>query len=191
MVTSSSQEFALEVTQVFIGKTTKRGSQERKSESARVDWLSAIRAEYAKHSSVALTLKYLGAATDAAGADILEMLLAEQFDDKPVLHQIEKRVTDGKLWATKALRADWVFVRDGVGWVSCDGEYVQQAILKKSANLQRYRVASDDVRLLVVADRTKNSGKLIIDGSFAPDLHGFNGVYFFSYPTNIECFGEH
>ena len=191
MITSSSQEFALEVTQVFIGKTTKKGSQDRSAESKKADWLSAIRVEYAKHSAAALSLKYLGAATDSAGVEILKRLLAEQFDDKPILHQIEKSVADGKLWVTKGFRADWIFVADGVGWVSGDAEYVQQAILKKSANLQKYRAASHDVRLLVIADRTKNSGKLTIDDEFVPTLHGFDGVYFLSYPINVKFFGVH
>ena len=190
IVTCDSHEFALEVTQVFVGKTTKKGSQDRRAESNRADWLDAIRAEYAKHSTADLSLKYLGAATDAAGTDILKMLLAEQFDDKSTLHQLEKRVADGKLWATKALRPEWTFMSDGVGWVSRDGAMIQQAIQKKSVNLPKYSLANRDVRLLVVADRLKNSGKLTVDESFTPALHGFKGVYFLSYPDSVACFGE-
>ena len=46
-------------------------------------------------------------------------------------------------------------------------------------------------RLLVIADRTKNSGKLTIDDEFVPTLHGFDGVYFLSYPINVKFFGVH
>lgn len=49
--------------------------------------------------------------------------------------------------------------------------------------MTRYReAAGSDIRLLLVADRILNSGKLLLEERGAYDFHGFRAVYFFPYP---------
>lgn len=55
--------------------------------------------------------------------------------------------------------------------------------------LARYReAAGPDIRLLLVADRICNSGKLMLDEGTALDVQGFQVVYFFSYPESVTIF---
>jgi hypothetical protein len=59
------------------------------------------------------------------------------------------------------------------------------AIAKKAGELTRYRsAAGDDVRLLLVANRINNSGKLELEAGAQFDFHGFNAVYLFPYPED-------
>jgi hypothetical protein len=50
------------------------------------------------------------------------------------------------------------------------------------------RAAGPDIRLLLVADRIHNSGKLMLDDTAALDTEGFQVVYFFPYPEEVIIF---
>jgi len=166
----------------------RKGSRARAGESQRERWLSGLRQDYEKRVSVTLDLKFLGTPTDAAYSSIMAALIDEGFAEKPLAHRMERAVYGGKVWATKALRPTWRFMKDSVGWVSRDAAILQNAIDKKAANLDEYRKACSDVRLLVVANRLLNSGKLAIDDGAAPNLCGFDVVYFLSHPIEIRVF---
>jgi hypothetical protein len=70
---------------------------------------------------------------------------------------------------------------------------IEDEIKKESEKLLTYKKAvGPDIRLLIVADRLYNSGKLMIEGQPRWDLRGFQTVYFFSYPDTIKvCSREH
>jgi hypothetical protein len=79
-------------------------------------------------------------------------------------------------------------VNDRVGFVDCNPHAIIAArIAEKAGNLPRYKEAAGcvDIRLLLVADRISNSGKLTLDEKAQFDLHGFGEVYLFSYPENV------
>ncbi len=64
-------------------------------------------------------------------------------------------------------------------------------IEKKSKKLPQYKaVAGDDIRLLLVADRIKNSGKIAPQAEDAFDFHGFKSVYLYPHPEGglSRCF---
>ena len=79
-----------------------------------------------------------------------------------------------------------------VGWVARNSELIiADAIRKKANELTRYRVAAGpDVRLLLVADRIHNSGKLMLDNTAVLDTQGFQVVYVFPYPEPLMAFTE-
>jgi hypothetical protein len=88
---------------------------------------------------------------------------------------------------TKGFRPNWYSVNDRVGFVDRNpNAIIKAAIAKKAQELAIYqKVAGADVRLLLVADRIHNSGKLIVDGTESNfNLHGFSAVYFFPHPEN-------
>jgi hypothetical protein len=87
---------------------------------------------------------------------------------------------------TKALRPDWYNVNDRVGFVDRTAHgIIADAIAKKANELTRYKEsAGSDIRLLLVADRISNSGKLMLDKGAQFDFHGFNAVYLFPYPED-------
>jgi hypothetical protein len=54
----------------------------------------------------------------------------------------------------------------------------------KSMKLQAYKASSglNDIRLLIVANRLKNSGKLALRANSSMEHQGFRNIYFLSYP---------
>ncbi len=77
----------------------------------------------------------------------------------------------------------WNYVSDKVGWMSnIDKDLIDRAIDGKSRNLQKYEKNISDVRLLLVSDKIFNSGKARLEDDITCDTHGFNNVYYLSYP---------
>jgi hypothetical protein len=69
---------------------------------------------------------------------------------------------------------------------------IADAIEKKSKELTRYKdAAGSDIRLLLVADRIHNSGKLFLDERVPFEFHGFHTVYLFPYPESVVILDDH
>jgi hypothetical protein len=83
-------------------------------------------------------------------------------------------------------------MKDRVGFVDRDPmPRIAAEVKKKSGKLPQYRQAADsDIRLLIVADRINNSGKLTLEEQASLDLLGFTVVYFFPYPEEVTVFGS-
>lgn len=188
LVSTDLGKFGLEVTECHIGPKTKGGSTGRAKESANQKWLSGIRDEFESHGGVKLHLRYRGQISDAARAELLRALFSARFNERSAFDSIEHRFDGGVVWAYKSPNPYWMFLNDRAGWVSRDGSYLQREIDAKAHKLRIYRQLCQDVRLLVVADRIYNSGKLELDVDFRPDLRGFDAVYFFSYPVMVTPF---
>ena len=97
-----------------------------------------------------------------------------------------------KLFVTKSLRSNWFSVNDQVGWVMRNPKsIIATEIEKKSKNLPQYKaVAGDDIRLLLVADRIKNSGKIAPQPEGAFEFRGFKAVYLYPYPEDAVALRE-
>ena len=124
-------------------------------------------------------------------AGIVPALVAEDLVSKPVGHHVVIDQGNGvRLHVTKAFRPEWFSVDHRVGWVDRSPlPIITDAINKKSNELERYRSAAGaDVRLLLVADRIQNSGKLMLDDTAALDTQGFQVVYVFPYPESVLVF---
>jgi hypothetical protein len=66
---------------------------------------------------------------------------------------------------------------------------IAASVAEKSHKLPRYiERAGPDVRLLVVADRYNNSGKLMLEDAVQLNRYGFEKVYFYSHPENVTVF---
>jgi hypothetical protein len=117
-------------------------------------------------------------------------LVAEDLGPKPVGHHLVIDQGDGlRLHATKAFRPEWFCVNHRVGWVDRNPLPIMDAIKKKSNELERYRAAAGpDIRLLLVADRIQNSGKLMLDDTIVLDTQGFQAVHLFPYPESVVTF---
>ncbi|MGH8099835.1 MAG: hypothetical protein ACREIW_00960, partial [Chthoniobacterales bacterium] len=97
-----------------------------------------------------------------------------------------------RVHVTKALRPNWFSVNDLAGFVDRNPhQRIAEAIGKKSNELRRYKaVVGNDVRLLLIADRIRNSGKLSLESGANFDFRGFTAVYFFSYPEAVIVLGD-
>jgi hypothetical protein len=95
-----------------------------------------------------------------------------------------------RLHVTKAFRPEWFSVNHRVGWVDRNPlPIITDAIKKKSNELERYGAAAGpDIRLLLVADRIQNSGKLMLDDTIVLDTQGLQAVYLFPYPESVMTF---
>jgi hypothetical protein len=83
-------------------------------------------------------------------------------------------------------------VNNRVGFVDRNPrKIIADAIETKARELPRYKdAAGPDIRLLLVADRIYNSGKLILEERVAFDFHGFQAVYFFPYPESVAILDD-
>ena len=194
LVTEGDHHFGLEVCEVFTGEQDESGSSMKKLESKKRKFIDELRRQYEAATAVTLTVKFVGI-TDAKDlATVVSALLAEDLAGKALgYHCVIDQNSGLRLHVTKALRADWYSVDDRVGLVNLSPmPRIVDAVEKKSQKLAEYsRAAGSDIRLLVVADRIFNGGKLA-PGEISPldtlDTKGFRVVYFFSSPESVTAF---
>jgi hypothetical protein len=96
---------------------------------------------------------------------VVPALLANDFPTKPVGHHVVIDNDIGlRIHVTKAFRPEWFSVNHRAGWVDRNPTpIIAEAVRKKSNELARYREAAGPViRLLLVANRINNSGKLML-----------------------------
>lgn len=195
VVTEGEQQFGLEVCEIFTGQEDRSGSIAKKEESDTQWTINNIRNEYEAVENVPLVVKFVGNMCAKNMAKATPALVAENLAAKPLGHHVILDLETGihprlRVHVTKALRADWFSVNDRVGWVDYNPMARIAAIVgKKSQKLPRYKnAAGEDIRLLVIADRIYNSGKLALENQATLDRKGFRTVYFFSYPESILIF---
>ncbi|MGR3517776.1 hypothetical protein [Sulfitobacter pontiacus] len=188
LVSSATGSFGLEITECQVGAKGKGGSKLREKESFNENWLKCIRLQFEKKTKTRIIVRYSGEVSQTAGDELLQELLSADFNSREQFKEISLNLTHGKAWASRSRASSWTNLDDRVGWVSNDMTFFQREIDKKARKLDRYRDACSDIRLLVVADRIYNSGKLSLPEGYRPDLLGFDAVYFFSYPEQINSF---
>lgn len=188
IVTEGDHKFGLEVTEIFAGEVSRKGSALKRDESDNHKAIEALRLEYEATHAEPLTVQFVGDYSDETVSRVVANLIAVDFPSKPIGH---KEIIDEKLGlrihATKGLRPIWYNVMDRVGWVDAKPRpKIEEAIKAKAAELDRYRYnAGGDIRLLIVADRINNSGKVALSDDEVFDLMGFEKVYFYSRPEGV------
>jgi len=200
IVTEGEQQFGLEVCEIFTGPQSKAGSHMKRKESETQRAVNALRHKYESKGDIPLTVKFVGDMCDENVAAILPALDAMNLSTKPFGHHDIIEVDEGKaklrVHVTRALQANWLSVNDRAGWIDRNPiDHIAEEIKKKSEKLPRYRKCAglNDIRLLVVANRIMNSGKLSLQECPAFDVRGFHVVYFLSYPesvTVLSCAGN-
>jgi len=161
----------------------------RESENQRS--VNALRADYEAITNFPLSVIFVGDISVANSAKIVPAIVAEGLASKPIGYHVTIDPEDRlRVYITRAFRAEWFSVNDRVGWVDRNPILrIADAIELKSKNLPRYeKIAGSDIRLLLVADRTSNSGKLKLEKSVQVDRKGFKLVYFLSYPETVTVF---
>jgi hypothetical protein len=116
---------------------------------------------------------------------VIPELILSDLPSKPIGHHFVIDTGTGlRVHVTKSLRPDWYNVNARVGFVDRNPQQIiADAIEKKPKELPRYQAAAGpDIRLMLVADRIHNSGKMMLEQPAAFDFHGFRAVYFFPYP---------
>jgi hypothetical protein len=189
--------FGLDVADIFAGSQNKHGSLRKRAESNTQKDLDSLRHQYEVNTGVNLCVKFLGRIAPDSLASVVSELVALDLAAKPLAYQTVVEIQIGleaplKLYVTKTMRSDWFAMSDRVGFVTPNPDTVLAGeIARKSKKLTLHKsIVGDDVRLLLVADRTQNSGKIGHTPHGAFDFHGFRAVYFFPYPDEVLVLRE-
>lgn len=153
--------------------------------------LELLQRQYEAATSTVLRVQIVGRLSSENIASIVPALVAKDLESKPAGHHLIIDLCNGlRLHVTKARRPEWISVNDRVGWVDRNPQSIIAAAIKKKANeLARYReAAGPDIRLMLVADRIHNSGKLMLDDAALLYTEGFQIVHFFSFPESVMTF---
>ncbi len=194
IVAEGTQQFGLEVTQIFVGAQGDRGSSSKAAEARMQRIVNELQRQYETIENIPLIVKFVGNMEPDNLATVIPALLAEDLPSKAVGYRLVHDTTVAhptrarlRVHITKGFRPDWYSVNERVGFVDRSPHGIIAAtIAKKAADLPRYKgAAGTDIRLLLVADRISNSGKLMLDQDTQFDLHGFKSVYLFPYPENV------
>ncbi len=185
IVTEAGHRFGLEVMDIFTGPQTHSGSSLKASESVTQNDINIMQRKYEAKANTSLHVRFVGMMNTNNMSKVLPALLTEDFQSKPISYHTVIDTDGGlRVHVTKSLRPDWFSVNHRVGFVDRDSNVViRTAVAKKAKLLATYqKVAGTDIRLLLVANRIYNSGKLnaLVEGKF--NLEGFSAVYFFPYP---------
>lgn len=191
IVSDGHERFGLEVSEVFTGSQTDIGSGMKRAESELQRRIEHLRRTFEKNANVTLRVRFVGDASPENMKAVIPALISADFASKPMFHRARIDLGNGLvLHVATAQRSEWMSVQSGVGWVDYNAmPLIANRVREKSTKLQRCRSEScPDVRLLLIANRLLNSGKLAIREPQALDLMGFNVVYFYSFPEDIFTF---
>jgi hypothetical protein len=191
VVHDGASTFGLEVSELFIGPQNRSGAILKRDESMRHKRLDTLRQQYEAHAAAPLIVKFVGDIGPEKLAKIVPALLQLDLPNKQVGHHQVLDHGDGlRVHVTKSNRPEWYSVNDRVGFVDTAPEMIiANAIQDKARELPRYRSEiGDDVRLLLIADRIQNSGRMELGPGSMFDLCGFSAVYFYPYPEQAVEF---
>jgi hypothetical protein len=197
IIADGDHYFGLDVADIFGGAQNVNGSVMKRAESDTQKQLNSLRRQYEDQTGVSLCVKFLGPIAADTLARVVPELAALDLAAKPLAYQTTVEILLGfdaplKLYVTKSNRSDWFAMNDRVGFVTRNPDsFIMAEITKKSQKLAQYKaLVGDDVRLLLVANRIQNSGKIGHKTDSAFNLHGFKAVYFFPYPEKALVLRE-
>ena len=192
-VRTASETFGLEVRQIFVDAETEFGSPAKRNESEKVKDILALSMRYYESGGRPILAKFLGQMSPATNKALIELMVSAAptypGPSKTIdAHGVKVFMTP--LPASFLNYSRWFFVNDRVGWLKqITVADLQYAINRKEANLGLYKQKFDNIDLLLVADRTFNSGKLVEADDLVVNNPGFRTIYFMSYPESIQRVG--
>jgi len=191
IVWEGPQTFGLEVSETFTGRHVRAGSVMKRQESETQRVINRLRRQYEEVTDLALRVQFVGNLCADTLKSVVPLLVAEDLQSKPVgYHFVIDQDNGLRVRVTRAFRPEWFSANDQLGWVDQRPlSRIAEAVAKKSNELPRYiEKAGPDVRLLLVANRYKNSGKMMLKEEDAQlDRCGFKGLFLF-LPRRRHCF---
>ncbi len=192
-VQSGASRFGLEICQVFVGRENSYGSPQKRGEASNSSLVSKLAEQYYELDGRPINAKVFGSLSNENILPIAQALV----NSAPPSPWKNASICFGgiKVFVT-ALPASmtrysrWTMAGDRVGWArQVSSNALQAAIDKKYERLQLYKEKYAEIDLLLVADRTFNSGRLLPPEVFDITNPGFRSVYFLSYPESIVQVG--
>lgn len=193
IVTENEDRFGLEVTSFFVGPIESKGALEKERESTSERRLLKLRMEFDPSDCLPLCVRLVGDTCDANLSIVVPTLHNLALQKKEIGYRTSFSIDEGParltVHVTRSFRHEWYDVGHRVGWVGVEWmDQFARTIAKKAKHLERYRDSSklSDIRLLIVSDRTMNSGRISLAVPPVVDCCGFQAVYLFPYPETVH-----
>lgn len=196
IVIEGTRQFGLEVCEISTGQQYEAGgSHMKRKESEAQKAVNTLQCKYESKENIPLSVMFVGDMCaknmDAVFEVLDEMKLSTMKIGDHEIIEVDEGPARLRVFVTRALRANWLSANNRAGAVDCDPvDRIAERIEKKSEKLPRYKECAglDDIRLLLVADHTMNSGKLLLEEGVTFDLRGFRIMYFFPHPDPVSIF---
>ena len=191
IVTEDRQRFGLELTEVFSGHSSRRGSHQKAREVRVQRCIDRLKGQYEAETGTSLSVQLVGDLSHENLNCLVPRLIAMGLACKPQGYRTQFSLDQSEESLSIHVRrtphgyARWRSVNDEVGWTVLNPtERIQMAVHDKAMQLADYRKRTDlsDQRLLVFCNAIMNSGKLRVTSDVTIDPAGFDAVYFFTYP---------
>ncbi|MCF6149292.1 MAG: hypothetical protein E3K37_11625 [Candidatus Kuenenia sp.] len=196
LIQTPADNFGLEVRDIFVDEHS-NGSFEKRSESFRQKLLNQLSAKYYEKKNSPILLEVSGPFDNKIAESILSYLLSIDFQEwKKIEHDIILNGTKTRLYvdglpSSFANYNRWRYIDDNIGWVQRISDIDVEIITKdKSLNIIKYKKNNNKVSLLIVANRIKNSGKLLLEKNSQINTHGFDKVFFYMHPLDAIVYGS-
>lgn len=193
LITVGSEQFGLEVTQVFRdqAEVDNSGSPAKAVESSCNKFLRQIATDY--YSAEGLPLHVQVLLPDSVSIEKAKLVDQIQLARPSIPWERTKIDIDEATLYLTALPHEagqytrWVCVNNSVAWRGKIGSAdVLPLIEEKTAHLMRYRAVIQRVELLVVVDTTQASGMVCWDPDQPfPSLQGFDAIHLYFHPAEL------
>lgn len=188
IVTTEFVKFGLEVREIYLDESC-MGSIKKANEKNNLTSIKKLADAYYKANRLSIKADLLG---EIGHHDVLlntilkEVLQLSEFEQKRIVPYDGCVIYVRRLPDNFGEYKRWNYVSDKVGWVNnIDKDVIDRAIIKKAKNIPKYATNISDIRLLLVSDRIFNSGKARLEDIIISDTHGFNEIYYLSYPEEV------
>ena len=193
IIGSGSQSFGVEVTQIFKDRS-RRGSKIKKDEAQREKFLIELAKEFYHRGGRPIALKSL--ILDLPNPSMTQGLLQNLVNESHHLQLWER----SKLCIESAFKkyaefyitrlpdiigeySRWICMDNMIGWIqSLDKVLLEKTIQEKSVKIRKYHDVIDNVILLIVIDRIKQSGMMEWGAHEMCCGCGFMSVYLHIFP---------
>lgn len=187
VIQDADARFGLEVTRILSGDLGS-GSPARKKEADGEKIVDRIRQAYELRTNTTIDVTFPTRPEQQHVTRFIDALIALEMDSREIGATVKLAIgPDGRaISARRSFHPVWKVADDAVGWVDKRGQaMLQNAVVSKARKISAYQLSSGlhDIRLLVVADRMLNSGKIVVSEEAIIDTCGFSTIYFFSYPV--------
>lgn len=192
-VQANGLAFGLEIRQVFVDREQRFGSPAKRKESKNAGAIIDLANHYYALGGIPISAKFLGSlSTIEVKAFAHELVaIAPSYPGENAIQYIQGvKVFMTPLPLDWGNYSRWFYVDDRVGWVkNPSNQELQEAVNRKKEKLRLYKQKYKDIDLLLVADRSFNSGKFQGGENLRVSNPGFRTIYFLSYPESIQRVG--
>lgn len=190
LISDGIQHFGLEVREITKDPETRKGSKRKANESRNSQKVQTLAESYYENFRIPLKVEILGEFDD--NERIIEALIkfangSQDWSSERIELDYDLKIYVTRLPDKAGKYTRWENVDDRVDWVrEVDLEFVRPFVAEKEARIGKYRTHINDVRLLLVADRTCSSGMLEFQGGGLKLETAFNKVYVLEYPSKVH-----